>query len=83
MTLRNFMPPTALILPAIRIITLLLAMEFTPVSVPHLARLQGRIVLGSVVERVSRLRLSAPDQPLHYDGYLLSRGLTSLPMVID
>ena len=49
----------------------------------HLARLQGRIVLGSVVERFSRLRLSAPDQPLHYDGYLLSRGLTSLPMVID
>ena len=49
----------------------------------HLARLQGRIVLGSVVERFPRLRLSAPDQPLHYDGYLLSRGLTSLPMVID
>ena len=49
----------------------------------HLARLQGRIVLGSVVERFCRLRLSAPDQPLHYDGYLLSRGLTSLPLVID
>jgi cytochrome P450 len=49
----------------------------------HLARLQGRIVLGSVVERFPRLRLSALDQPLHYDGYLLSRGLTSLPMVID
>jgi len=49
----------------------------------HLARLQGRIVLGSVVERFPRLRLSAPDQPLQYGGYLLSRGLTSLPMVID
>jgi cytochrome P450 len=49
----------------------------------HLARLQGRIVLGSVVERFPRLRLSAPDQPLKYGGYLLSRGLTSLPMVID
>ena len=49
----------------------------------HLARLKGRIVLGSVVERFPRIRLSAPDQPLHYDGYLLSRGLTSLPMVID
>jgi len=49
----------------------------------HLARLQGRIVLGSVVERLPRLRLSAPDQPLQYGGYLLSRGLTSLPMVID
>jgi hypothetical protein len=36
-----------------------------------------------VVVRFSRLRLSAPEQPLHYDGYLLSRGLTSLPMVID
>jgi cytochrome P450 len=49
----------------------------------HLARLQGRIVLGSVVERFPRLRLSAPDQPLQYGGYLLSRGLTSLPMMID
>jgi cytochrome P450 len=49
----------------------------------HLARLQGRIVLGSVVERFPRLRLSALDQPLKYGGYLLSRGLTSLPMVID
>ena len=57
-------------------------MEFTPIGA-HLAKLQGGIVLGSVVERFSRLRLSAPDQPLHYDGYLLSRGLTSLPMVTD
>ena len=81
-TLRNFMPRTALILRAIRIITSLLAMEFTPIGA-HLAKLQDKIVLGSVVERFSRLRLSAPDQPLHYDGYLLSRGLTSLPIVID
>ena len=39
--------------------------------------------LRSALERFPRIRLSAPDQPLHYGGYLLSRGLTSLPMVID
>ena len=49
----------------------------------YLARLQGRIVFGSVVKRFPRLRLSAPNQPLQYGGYLLSRGLTSLPMLID
>jgi cytochrome P450 len=49
----------------------------------YLARLQGRIVLGSLFERFPRLRRSAPDEPLKYGGNLLSRGLLSLPMVID
>ena len=48
----------------------------------RLARLQGEIALRSVIERFSRLRLREPDAPLKYQGSLLSRGLSSLPMAI-
>lgn len=48
----------------------------------RLARLQGEIALGSAIERFSRLRLREPDAPLKYQGSLLSRGLSSLPMAI-
>jgi cytochrome P450 len=48
----------------------------------HLARLQGRIALGSVIERFPNVRLREPDEPLRYQGSLLSRGLSSLPMLV-
>jgi cytochrome P450 PksS len=63
-TLRNFMPRTALILrhPNNHVA---FGDGIHACIGAHLARLQGKIVLGSVVERFSRLRLSAPEQPLH------------------
>jgi cytochrome P450 len=49
----------------------------------QLARLQGQIVLGAMVERFPALRRRDPDAPLEYSGSLLSRGLSRLPMAIE
>lgn len=48
-----------------------------------LARLQGRIAIGAMVQRFPRLRLRDPDAPLEFTTSFLSRALKSLPMAID
>ncbi|MFZ0890510.1 MAG: cytochrome P450 [Candidatus Binataceae bacterium] len=48
-----------------------------------LARLEGAIAIGSVLERFARLRLADPEAPLTYKGSFFLRGLSSLPMAID
>ncbi len=47
-----------------------------------LARLEGLIAIGAVLERFPRLRLADPAAPLSYKGSLFLRGLASLPMAI-
>jgi cytochrome P450 len=46
----------------------------------QLARVQGQVALGAVVERFPELALLDPSAPLPYAGSLLSRGLASLPL---
>ena len=48
----------------------------------QLARLQGQVVIGAMLERFPGFGLRDPDAPLQYGGSLLSRGLVSLPMSI-
>jgi cytochrome P450 len=48
-----------------------------------LARLEGSIAFGSVLDRCPRLRLADPSQKLSYKGSLFLRGLAALPMAID
>jgi cytochrome P450 len=48
-----------------------------------LARLEGAIAIGSVLERFPRLRLAAPKAPLKYKGSYFLRGLTGLELAID
>jgi cytochrome P450 len=47
----------------------------------QLARLQGQIALGAVVERFPQLRLRDPETPPQYGGSLMSRALISLPLI--
>ena len=47
-----------------------------------LARLEGVIAIGSVIERFPKLRLSDPEAKLAYRGSLALRGLESLPLAI-
>ena len=47
----------------------------------QLARLQGQVVIGAMLERFPALRLRNPEAPLEYSGSLLSRGLSTLPLV--
>lgn len=46
-----------------------------------LARLQGKIAIAALIERFPEFRLREPDAPLRYKGSLLSRALSSLPIV--
>jgi cytochrome P450 len=48
----------------------------------QLARLEGSIAIGSVLERFPRLALADPAAPLSYRGSLFLRGLSALPMSI-
>lgn len=45
-----------------------------------LARLEGSIAIGSILERFPKIRLSDPDQPLVYKGSYFLRGLSALRM---
>ncbi len=47
-----------------------------------LARLEGQVAIGAVLERFPRLRLPEPLPPLRYRGTLALRGLTELPLAI-
>jgi cytochrome P450 len=47
----------------------------------HLARLQGQVAIGAMLERFPAFRLREPDAPLQYSGSLLSRGLSTLLLV--
>jgi cytochrome P450 len=47
-----------------------------------LARLEGAIAIGSVLERFPKLRLADPGAKLDYRGSLALRGLQSLPLAI-
>ena len=48
-----------------------------------LARLEGAIAIGTVIERCARLRLADPGTKLSYRGSLALRGLVSLPLAFD
>ncbi len=48
-----------------------------------LARLEGAIALGAMLERFPGLRIKNPDAPLIYKGSYFLRGLASLPMALD
>jgi cytochrome P450 len=48
-----------------------------------LARLEGRIALGTLLTRFPRLRLAAPAQQLTWRPGLLMNGLTALPVAVD
>ena len=48
-----------------------------------LARLEGAIAIGTMLERFPRLRLKDPAAPLTYKGSYFLRGLTSLTMATD
>jgi cytochrome P450 len=47
-----------------------------------LARLEGAIAIGAVLERFPHLRLAEPDAPLSYKGSFFLRGLSSLKMAL-
>ncbi len=47
-----------------------------------LARLEGAIALGTVLDRFPHLRLAEPEAPLDYKGSYFLRGLARLPMAI-
>jgi cytochrome P450 len=47
----------------------------------QLARLQGQAAIGAMLQRFPALRLRDPEAPLQYSGSLLSRGLSTLPLV--
>jgi pimeloyl-[acyl-carrier protein] synthase len=48
-----------------------------------LARLEGAIVIGGMLERFPRLRLPEPAAPTVHKGSYFLRGLASLTMAID
>jgi cytochrome P450 len=48
-----------------------------------LARLEGAIAIGAMLQRFPKLRLRDPDAPLKYKGSYFLRGLESLPMAIE
>jgi cytochrome P450 len=47
-----------------------------------LARLEGAIAIGAVLERFPHLHLAEPDAPLSYKGSFFLRGLSSLKMAL-
>jgi cytochrome P450 len=47
-----------------------------------LARLEGAIALGSVLDRFPKLALAEPDAPVSYKGSYFLRGLTRLPIAL-
>jgi len=49
----------------------------------NLARLEGTIAIGAMLERFPNLCLADPAAPLQYRGSYLLRGLKTLPMAID
>jgi cytochrome P450 len=48
-----------------------------------LARMEGAIAIGAMLERFPRLRLADPAAPVEYKGSYFLRGLASLTMTID
>jgi cytochrome P450 len=48
-----------------------------------LARMEGAIAIGAMLERFPRLRIKDPVAPITYKGSYFLRGLTSLTMAID
>jgi cytochrome P450 len=48
-----------------------------------LARMEGAIAIGAMLERFPRLRLQDPAAPVTYKGSYFLRGLASLPMATD
>ena len=48
-----------------------------------LARLEGRIALGSLLARFPRLRLAVPPEHLTWQPGVLPHGLAALPVVLD
>src|SRR5208282_2924244 len=48
-----------------------------------LARLEGSIAIGTMLERFPKLRLANPGAPLKYKGSYFLRGLAHLEMAID
>ncbi len=48
-----------------------------------LARLEGRIALGSLLVRFPRLRLAIPPEQLTWRPSVLMHGLEALPVVLD
>jgi cytochrome P450 len=47
-----------------------------------LARMEGAIAIGSLIERFKRIRPAMPEAPLKYKGSYFLRGLASLPLEI-
>jgi len=48
-----------------------------------LARLQATTAVAAVLEKLPRLRMVDPQQPLRYKGSVFLRGLDSLPLATD
>jgi cytochrome P450 len=48
-----------------------------------LARLEGSIAIGTMLERFPKLRLASPEAPLTYKGSYFLRGLSHLEMTFD
>lgn len=48
-----------------------------------LARLEGAVAVGAMLERFPRLRLAEPDAPLTYKGSYFLRGLSELKMATN
>ena len=48
-----------------------------------LARMEGAIAIGAMLERFPRLRFQDPAAPVTYKGSYFLRGLTSLTMATD
>jgi cytochrome P450 len=48
-----------------------------------LARMEGGIAIGSLLERFKRIRPATPEAPLRYKGSFFLRGLASLPLEVS
>ena len=48
-----------------------------------LARMEGAIAIGAMINRYPRLHLKDPDAKVEYKGSFFLRGLSSLPMAIE
>jgi cytochrome P450 len=48
-----------------------------------LARMEGAIAIGSLLERFKRIRPATPEAPLKYKGSFFLRGLASLPLEVS
>ena len=47
-----------------------------------LARLEGAVAIGAMIERYPQLRLADPDTPMVYRGSYILRGLKTLPVAV-